>query len=104
MRLFHSTGDFIFRNDWENFTRTTRDLFVKVGVPHEVVPVDVVRKEYPQFDLTGIGVALYEKDAGVVRARRACQCVAARPLVATSCGTRPRSGVPLARNCCTAGA
>jgi glycine/D-amino acid oxidase-like deaminating enzyme len=76
MRLFFPTGDFIFRNDWENFSRTTRDLFVKVGVKHEVVPVDVVRKEYPQFDLTGIGVALYESDAGVVRARRACQCVA----------------------------
>jgi hypothetical protein len=35
MRLFVTTGDFIFRNEWENFTKTTRDLFVKNGVKHE---------------------------------------------------------------------
>jgi glycine/D-amino acid oxidase-like deaminating enzyme len=76
MRLFFTTGDFIFRNDWENYTRTTRDLFVKVGVRHEVVPVADVRKAYPVIDLTGITVCLHEPDAGVVRARRSTQCVA----------------------------
>lgn len=76
MRLFFTTGDFIFRTDWENFTRNTRDLFVKNNIPHEVVDVEIVRKEFPIFDLRDIGVCLYEKEAGVVRARRACQCVA----------------------------
>ena len=76
MRLFVTTGDFIFRNEWENFTRTTRDLFVKNGVKHESVDVNVVKKEFPQFDLRGITACLYEAEAGVVRARRSTQCVA----------------------------
>ncbi|HSA56450.1 MAG TPA: FAD-dependent oxidoreductase, partial [Gemmatimonadaceae bacterium] len=76
MRLFVTTGDFIFRAEWENFTRTTRDLFVKNGIKHESVDVEVVKKEFPQFDLRGITACLYEHEAGVVRARRSTQCVA----------------------------
>jgi sarcosine oxidase len=76
MRLFVTTGDFIFRNEWENFTRTTRDLFVKNGVKHESVDVEIAKKEFPQFDLRGITACLYEAEAGVVRARRSTQCVA----------------------------
>ena len=76
MRLFVTTGDFIFRNEWENFTKTTRDLFVKNGVKHESVDVEIVKKEFPQFDLRGITACLYEAEAGVVRARRSTQCVA----------------------------
>lgn len=76
MRLFVTTGDFIFRNEWENFTKTTRDLFVKNGIKHSSVDVEIVRKEFPQFDLRGITACLYEDEAGVVRARRSTQCVA----------------------------
>jgi sarcosine oxidase len=76
MRLFVTTGDFTFRAEWENFTRTTRDLFVKNGVKHESVDVEIVKKEFPQFDLRGITACLYEAEAGVVRARRSTQCVA----------------------------
>jgi glycine/D-amino acid oxidase-like deaminating enzyme len=76
MRLFVTTGDFIFRSEWENFTKNTRDLFVKNGVKHESVDVEIVKKEFPQFDLRGITACLYEAEAGVVRARRSTQCVA----------------------------
>ena len=76
MRLFVTTGDFTFRNEWENLTRGSRDLFVKNGITHEVVDVEIVKKEFPQFDLRGITVCLYENEAGVVRARRSTQCVA----------------------------
>lgn len=76
MRLFVTTGDFIFRNEWENFTKTTRDLFVKNGIKHESVDVEIVKKEFPQFDLRGITACLYEAEAGVVRARRSTQCIA----------------------------
>lgn len=76
MRLYVTTGDFIFRSEWENFTKTTRDLFVKNGIKHESVDVEVVKKEFPQFDLRGITACLYEAEAGVVRARRSTQCVA----------------------------
>ena len=76
MRLFVTTGDFTFRPEWENFTKNTRDLFVKNGVKHESVDVEIVKKEFPQFDLRGITACLYEAEAGVVRARRSTQCVA----------------------------
>src|SRR5688572_29552878 len=76
MRLFVTTGDFIFRSEWENFTKTTRDLFVKNGIKHESVDVEIAKKEFPQFDLRGITACLYEAEAGVVRARRSTQCVA----------------------------
>ena len=76
MRLFFTTGDFIFRSEWENFTKTTRDLFVKNNIKHESVDVEIVRKEFPVFDLRDITACLYETEAGVVRARRATQCVA----------------------------
>ena len=76
MRLFVTTGDFIFRSEWENFTKTTRDLFVKNGIKHESVDVEIAKKEFPQFDLRGITACLYETEAGVVRARRSTQCVA----------------------------
>jgi glycine/D-amino acid oxidase-like deaminating enzyme len=76
MRLFVTTGDFTFRPEWENMTKNTRDLFVKNGVKHESVDVEIVKKEFPQFDLRGITACLYEAEAGVVRARRSTQCVA----------------------------
>ena len=45
MRLFVTTGDFIFRNEWENFTKTTRDLFVKNGISTLSVDVEIVKKD-----------------------------------------------------------
>ncbi len=76
MRLFVTTGDFIFRSDWDNLTKNSRDLYVKNGIKHETVDVEIAKKEFPQFDLRGITVCLYENEAGVVRARRSTQCVA----------------------------
>lgn len=75
-RLFYTTGDLILREDWEPFLTTTRDWWRKEGIPHELISVDDVRKHYPVIDCTGINVVLYEPNAGVVRARRACENVA----------------------------
>jgi len=76
MQVFFRTGDVILRSDDEPFTKTTREWWVKNQIPHEVLPVDEVRRRWPQFDLTDVQVALYEPDAGVVRARRATESVA----------------------------
>ena len=76
-RLFYTTGDLIMREDWEPYLTTTRDWWQKEKIPHQVLPVDEVRKRYPVIDLEDIGVVLYEPNAGVVRARRACESVAA---------------------------
>ena len=76
MRLFFNTGDFIFREAPETFTQRTQEIWKKLRIPFEVATVEDVARDYPQFDLTKIGLALYDPRAGVVRARRACEVVA----------------------------
>ena len=76
MRLFFPTGDLIMRADWEPFLTQTRTWWEKNGIPHETLPVDEVRKRWPQFAIDDITAVLYEPNAGVVRARRATESVA----------------------------
>ena len=76
MRVFHTTGDLIFRKDWEPFLKDTRANWDKTGIKYEVLKPNDVRSQYPVIDLKEIGVVLYEPNAGVVRARRACETVA----------------------------
>lgn len=54
----------------------TRDWWVKNGIPHEALPVEEVRKRWPAIQVNDIKAVLYEPNAGVVRARRACEAVA----------------------------
>ena len=75
-RVFYTTGDLIFRKDWEPFMKDTRKNWDTVGVRYEVLEPNDVRSHYPQIDLQGIGAILYEPAAGVVRARRSCERVA----------------------------
>ncbi len=75
--LFHTTGDLIFRAEWEPFTTRTRDLWQKHGVRYEILKPEEVRHRWPVIDIDGIGIVLGEPDAGVVRARRSCQAVTA---------------------------
>jgi glycine/D-amino acid oxidase-like deaminating enzyme len=74
--LFYRTGDLIFREKPDAFTDRTLEWWKKLGIPHETPSVAEVVAEYPVLRLEKIGVVLYEPDAGVVRARRACQVVA----------------------------
>ena len=76
MRVFFTTGDLIFRKDWEPFLKDTRKNWDKLGIKYEVLTPNDVRSQYPVIDLKEIGVVLYEPNAGVVRARRACETVA----------------------------
>lgn len=74
-QLLFPTGDIICREEEELFTTRTREWWNLERIPHEVVPVDEARKRWPVVDFTGITVVLHEPDAGVVRARRACEAV-----------------------------
>jgi glycine/D-amino acid oxidase-like deaminating enzyme len=74
-RLFFTTGDIICREEGELFTTRTREWWVAERIPHEVVPVDEARRRWPVVNFDGITLVLYEPDAGVVRARRACEAV-----------------------------
>jgi glycine/D-amino acid oxidase-like deaminating enzyme len=76
MRLFFTTGDLIFRANWEPFVYETKRLWEKVGVQHDVLTIPDVKHRWPVIDVHDMGFALYEPQAGVVRARRACQSVA----------------------------
>jgi glycine/D-amino acid oxidase-like deaminating enzyme len=75
--VFHTTGDVILRKDWDNFLDNTQKIFETVGIPHEVLPIDDVAKRWPVLGLKDINHCLYEPEAGVVRARRSCEAVAA---------------------------
>ena len=76
VRLFFNTGDFIFRAQPEPFTDRNQEIWKKLHIPHQVVQVDEVARDYPIFRLDKIGFALYDPRAGVVRSRRACEVVA----------------------------
>ncbi|HSJ24149.1 MAG TPA: FAD-dependent oxidoreductase [Longimicrobiales bacterium] len=76
MRLFYQTGDLICRTNMESFLEQTLATWQKLGIRHEVLDGDEARYRFPQMNLHDTQVALYEHDAGVVRARRACEAVA----------------------------
>lgn len=74
-QLFFPTGDLIFRDEPVEFTKRTLEWWEAEGVPHEVMDVEEVRRRWPVINLEGITQVLHEPDAGVVRARRACEAV-----------------------------
>lgn len=76
LRLFFPTGDIILRPDWQPFPTRTREIWEQIGTPHEVLTADEVRYRWPVMDVSGMSIALYEPEAGVVRARRTCEAVA----------------------------
>lgn len=75
--LFFPTGDVILREAADPFIDETREVWDLTGVPYEVLTPDEVRYRWPQIDVDGMEAALFEPGAGVVRARAACQRVAA---------------------------
>ena len=76
MRVYYTTGDVIMRAQEEPFTKQTREWWEKYKIPHEVLTGDEVRKRWPQWKTDDINHAIYEPDAGVVRARRSTEAVA----------------------------
>jgi sarcosine oxidase len=76
MRVYYTTGDVIMRPQEENFTKQTKEWWIKNKIPHEVLTGDEVRKRWPQWKTDDLNHAIYEPDAGVVRARRSCEAVA----------------------------
>lgn len=75
-RVFFTTSDLIMRDEWTDFMEETRTHWDEAGVRYEVLDAEEVSRRWPVIDLSGITVALYELDAGVVRARRAIESVA----------------------------
>jgi glycine/D-amino acid oxidase-like deaminating enzyme len=76
VRLYFTTGDLIFREREEPIITRTVEQWTRLGVPFERPDVEAVQRAYPVINLRRITAVLYEPDAGVVRARRACEVVA----------------------------
>jgi sarcosine oxidase len=76
LNLFFTTGDLILRSSEAGFIASTREIWAKHNIPHEMLTVDEVRYRWPVINTEGIEVVLSEPDAGVARARRSCQAVA----------------------------
>jgi sarcosine oxidase len=77
LNLFHVTGDLIMRSEWDNFQLRCKVWWDKNKIPYQILNPDDVRKSFPVISMDDITAVLYEPDAGVVRARRAAQAVAA---------------------------
>jgi len=77
LNLFHVTGDLILRDDWDNFQLRCKLWWDKHKIPYSILHPEDVRKSFPVIAVDDITAVLYEPDAGVVRARRAAQTVAA---------------------------
>jgi glycine/D-amino acid oxidase-like deaminating enzyme len=76
LRLFFPTSDLILRPDWDPWLTESRHSWDTLGIAYEVLTPDEVRYRYPQISVDGMSAAVVERDAGVVRARRACEAVA----------------------------
>jgi glycine/D-amino acid oxidase-like deaminating enzyme len=76
LNLFHTTGDLIFRQEWDNFQLRTKVWWDKNKIPYSILNADDVKKAFPVFNIDDMTAILYEPDAGVVRARRAAQTAA----------------------------
>ncbi len=75
-RVFFQTGDLMLREAANQYFTDTRRHWDALGTPYEVLAPDEVAYRWPWIRYDNLGAALYEPDAGVVRARRAIESVA----------------------------
>jgi glycine/D-amino acid oxidase-like deaminating enzyme len=73
--FFYETGDLILRPETEPYIERTVELWDELGIAYERPSMDDVAREFPQIRSDDMTIALYETQAGVVRARRAMESV-----------------------------
>lgn len=74
--VFFQTGDLILRDETTPYLETTQELWDERGIDYEVLDADEVAYRWPVIRTEEVGIALHEPQAGVVRARRACETAA----------------------------
>lgn len=74
--LWHPAGVLWMAAGIDSYTSATQDTLQRLGMPLEIFSTAEVRRRFPQFDTDGIDVALFERDCGVVAARRAVRALA----------------------------
>ena len=75
-RLFYETGRLLLASEWDQSLKVTKSVLDKVGVPNEVLSPMELQRRYPQMNVEGVGVALFEPTTGVLMAREGCVAVA----------------------------
>jgi monomeric sarcosine oxidase len=74
--LFLQTGRLVLSPEWTKWLADTKAVLDQEQIPGEVLQQDDLARRYPQINVDGIGCALLEPTAGVLKARQACQAVA----------------------------
>jgi sarcosine oxidase len=75
--LFQQTGVIWMARGHMASPRASLVTLAKVGIKHETLTEDELRKRYPQISVVPGGWAIWEPDSGVLMARRAVQAVVA---------------------------
>ena len=75
--LWHPAGVLWMAAGTDVYTSKTRSTLARLGMPADVLAPAEITARFPQFNATGIDVALFEPDCGVVSSRRAVRALAA---------------------------
>ena len=75
--LWHAAGVLWMAAGTDAYTVATRDTLAGLNMSPDVLTPDDVRQRFPQFNTDGIEVTLFERECGVVAARRAVRAVVA---------------------------
>jgi monomeric sarcosine oxidase len=76
-RLLHRSGVLWMAGGDDPYTKATLATLETTGAAVETLTADEIRHRFPQFDTTGIDVALLEPSCGVLAARRGVRALAA---------------------------
>jgi glycine/D-amino acid oxidase-like deaminating enzyme len=74
-RLFHRTGVLWMSGPADEYARAGAQNMQKLGIDFEQLSSDQAARCWPQIDFKEISSCLFEKDAGYLTARRACEQV-----------------------------
>lgn len=75
-KIFFPTGDIILRSSEDRMITESRAMWDRHKFKYELLNQDELRYRFPQINVDAAAVGLYEPDAGVARARAACELVA----------------------------
>ena len=75
--FWHPAGVLWMAAGADRYTADTRHTLTRLGMPLEVLTNTEASARFPQFEFAGVEVALFEREGGVVTARRAVRALAA---------------------------
>ena len=76
--LFHRCGVLWLAAGDDAYTRATANTLQRAAYPIEVLDADALQRRFPHIDARDVGIGLFERDCGVLMARRAVLALVAR--------------------------